>query len=962
MVVRVPAPAQTRGRRLLIGVVASAAVVVVVFTALSGFFIDVLWFREVGFSQVFWTIIRTKAFIGVSFGLAFFALLYANLWIVRKITPHFRALTPEQEIIERYRMQFEPHAWWLIPLFAAAIALFVGFGVTTQWRTFLLWRNGSGLEFGSPEPLFGRDPAFYVFSLPWLKFVQGWLFSALVGITILTALAHYLWGGIQPQAQALGEKVTPQVKAHLSVLIGLIVLTKAWGYYLGQFDLLTSPRGVVAGASYTDVNAQLPALRILVFIAIACAILFLVNIRLRGWALPVIAIGLLALVSVIAGGAYPAFVQRFRVAPQEFQREQEFIENNIEATRRAFGLDQIESQPRPAGSTVTAEDIRNNEATISNVRLWRPDILIDNYLSLQRIRSYYEFLDIDVDRYEIDGEKRVVMIAAREIAQEGIPGAGGTWQNRHLVYTHGFGAAASQVNAATTEGQPLFILRDIPPIGEPALEGNGQRVYYGEDEQVPFVVVGSGAQELDYQGTAADDQEQVSTAYQGDGGIPVGGFLQKALFAWRFRDVNLLISDLVQGDSRIMIHRDIHVRVPKAAPFLQYDGDPYSAVVDGRLVWIWDAYTTTDQYPYSQPVELDEVTSAPPSDSNAPHMSGSANYIRNSVKVVVDAYDGTMDYYIVDEADPIIRAWASAFPDLFTPVEEASPELVEHFRYPENLFQVQAEQFTNYHVTDPDVFYGNQDFWSLPADPAVSTGRDQFAMRPYYVLMRLPGQTEESFSLILPFTPQGRQNMVAWMAADSDAGEDYGKIVSYEFPSGLNVDGPTQVFARINQDARFSAERTLLGQAGSDVLFGDFLVIPVEDSLLYVQPVYVQARQPNSIPELKRIVVVNGTQIGLGDTLREALADSIGEVVPPPDGEEPPPEGTVDEQIQTLLDQAASHFAAAEAALTAGDLATYQAEIEAAQAAVEQIQQLLEADGEAPLPSPTTSPSASPSG
>ena len=332
-------------------------------------------------------------------------LLYANLWIVRRITPKYRALTPEQEVIERYRMQFEPYIRWLLPLFALVIAVFVGIGVTGQWQTYLLWRNGSGLEFGNPEPLFGRDPSFYVFSLPWLKFMQGWLFSALVGVTLLTALAHYLWGGIRPQAPAFGEKVSPQVKAHLSVLLGLIMLTKAWGYYLGQFDLLTSTRGVVVGASYTDVNAQLPALRILVFIAIACAILFLVNIRLRGWALPVIAVGLLALVSIIAGAAYPAFVQRFRVAPQEFQREQPYIEDNIEATRRAFQLDSITTQARPLGDSVTAEDVEGNEATISNIRLWRPDVLRDNFTSLQRFRSYYEFNDVDVDRYEIDGQR-----------------------------------------------------------------------------------------------------------------------------------------------------------------------------------------------------------------------------------------------------------------------------------------------------------------------------------------------------------------------------------------------------------------------------------------------------------------------------------------------------------------------------------------------------------------------------
>jgi uncharacterized protein len=965
MVVRVPSAGPASGRRrvlfIIVGVVAG---LLLAFTALSGFFVDVLWFREVGFSDVFWSILRTKVLLGVAFGLAFFVLLYANLWIVRRITPKYRPLTPEQELIERYRMQFEPYIRWLLPLFALVIAVFVGIGVTGQWQTYLLWRNGSGLSFGNPEPLFGRDPAFYVFSLPWLKFMQGWLFSALVGVTLLTALAHYLWGGIRPQAPGFGEKVSPQVKAHLSVLLGLIMLTKAWGYYLGQFDLLTSTRGVVVGASYTDVNAQLPALRILVFIAIACAILFLVNIRLRGWALPVIAVGLLALVSIIAGAAYPAFVQRFRVAPQEFQREQPYIEDNIEATRRAFQLDGITTQARPLGDAVTTDDIQGNQATISNIRLWRPDVLRDNFTSLQRFRSYYEFNDVDVDRYEIEGQRRVLMVSAREVSQDGIPEGGATWQNVHLVYTHGFGAVTSQVNTSTSEGQPIFTLQDIPPVGQPAFEGNGQRVYYGEGApgDAAFVVVDTGAQELDYQGTATDDQEQVDFTYDGDGGIPVGGLFQRALFAWRYRDVNLLISDLIQGDSRIMIYRAITERVPKAAPFLQFDGDPYSAVVDGRLVWIWDAYTLTDQYPYSDFIELSEAAS-PSTQEGVPQLLGEANYIRNSVKVVVDGYNGSISYFVADPEDPIIRAWSGAFPSLFTPIEEAPTELLEHFRYPENLFQVQAAQYTNYHVTDSDVFYGKQDFWALPVDPTVSSETNQFVMRPYYQLMRLPGEADESFALILPFTPQNRQNMVAWMAAKSDPGPDYGQLISFQFPAGVNVDGPTQIFSRINQDARFSAERTLLGQGGSSIVFGDFLVIPLEDSLLYVQPVYVESNQPNAIPELRRVVVVNGSRIGLGATLTEALEDSVSGAVapPPPDGEEPPPpEGSVEEQIQALLDEAARHFAAADAALREGDLATYQTEIEAAQQATAQAQDLiaglLGVDTTA-TPSPSPSPS-----
>jgi uncharacterized protein len=970
MVTRIPQASAPR-RRLLVGIIVFLAALALAFTALSGFFIDVLWFREVGYSQVFWSILGTKFALGLVFGIAFFLLLYANLWIVRRITPRYQPLTPEQEIIERYRLQFEPYAWWLIPLFAAVIAFFVGLGITGQWRTFLLWRNSGGITFGDTEPQFGRDAAFYVFSLPWLEFVQGWLFSALVGVLLISAVAHYLWGGIRPNAPAFAEKVTPEVKAHLSVLLGLIMLSKAWGYYLGQFDLLTSARGVVVGASYTDVNAHLPALRILVFIALVCAILFLVNIRMRGWALPVIAVGLLVLVSVAAGAAYPSFVQRFSVNPQELQRELPFIERNIEATRRAFGLAAIESRQHPVEDGVSAGDVEENATTVQNIRLWRPEILRDNYAALQRIRAYYEFHDIDVDRYTIEGERRLVMVSAREIAQTQIPG-GGSWQNRHLVYTHGFGAVASQVNTSTGEGQPLFTLSDIPALGEPLLEGNGQRIYYGEDDDVPFVVVDSEASELDYQGTPQDDQEQRTKSYEGSGGIPVGNVFQRALFAWRYRDVNLLISGLIQGESRIMIYRDIHARVPKAAPFLQFDADPYAAIVDGRLVWIWDAYTTTNEYPYSQPVTLDDVTTPPDAEvASFPSLSGDANYIRNSVKVVVDAYDGETTYYLADELvggspDPIIQVWRNAFPDLFTPISEASPDLLEHFRYPENLFQVQARQFTAYHVTDPDVFYGRGDFWDFPGDPAeASIDPEQVTtaqlppMRPYYVLMKLPGETEETFSLILPFTPLDRQNMIAWLAAKSDPGEDFGQMISYEFPSGRNVDGPTQVFARINADSEFATERTLLGQEGSRIRFGDFLVVPIEDSLLYVQPVYVQSNQANAIPELRRVIVVNGSAIGIGSTLDDALEETLGEAVPtppPPDGDgdgEPPPTGTVDEEVQALLDEAANHFALADAALRNGDLATYQQEVELAQAAIDEAQALL---GGQPEMSPSPSP------
>lgn len=951
---RMSIPAGTR--RWPIILIAVVILLFIGFTVMSGFYIDLLWFREVKLSGVFWSVLRTKGILGLIFGLVFFALLYVNILIVRWLTPTTRILSPEQEAVDRVRQSLEPYLRWLIPLAAAALALIVGLGVSRQWQVFLLWRNGSGLSFGSTEPIFHRDPAFYVFTLPWLRFLQGWLFSSLVGVTLIVGIAHFVWGGIQPQASAFADKVDPAVRAHLSVLLGLIMLTKAWGYYIGRFDLLTSPRGVVEGASYTDVKAQLPALNFLAIVAVICAVLFLVNIRVRLWSLPVIAVGLLALVSVLLGTAYPAFVQQFSVKPQEQQRETPYIAYNIEGTRRAFGLDKITMSERPADPVVSSQALQENSATVSNIRLWRPSVLLENFQSLQRIRQYYEFKDVDVDRYNVSGEPRVLMVSGREISQNGIPAGGATWQNTHLVYTHGYGAVAAQVNTATTEGAPLLTLRDIPPVGEPQIAE--PRIYFGELNDVPFVVTNTGTKELDYEGASQEQQ----TTYTGTGGIPVGNIFQRALFAWRYKDINLLISGLIDSNSRIMIYRDLAERVPKPAPFLKFDGDPYLAVVDGRLTWIWDAYTTTNEYPYSESMGLSDATQGA--------MNGTVNYIRNSVKVTVDAYNGDMKYYIWDDTDPIIQAWSRAFPGMFLPKSDASPDLQAHIRFPENLFQIQASQFATYHVTDPAVFFQKQDVWQIPIDPtiaangATTTDSGSAPMRPYYSLMRLPGATSENFMLILPFTPSGRQNMVSWMAASSDP-DSYGNTVVYTFPSGRNVDGPTQVFAQINQDPEFSKDRTLLGSGGSTVVFGDFLVIPINDSLLYVQPVYVRSTQASSIPELKRVIVVNGDKVGIGTSLSEALAASTSGQTGGGGGgggNGGTPGGTIDQQITQLLSQALQHFQAADAALTAGDLGTYQSELAQAQALVQQANDLAaQQTGTGGTGSPTPSPSASPS-
>jgi uncharacterized membrane protein (UPF0182 family) len=758
------------------------------------------------------------------------------------------------------------------------------------------------------------------------------------------------------------DKVTPAARAHLSVLLGLIMLVKAWGYWLGRFDLLTSPRGVVEGASYTDVHAQLPALNFLAIVAVICAILFFANIRIRQWSLPIIAVGLLALVSVLLGAIYPAFVQQFRVKPNEQQDELPYITDNIQATNTAFGLSAIQAQQRDVTvGPLNAKQIADNAGTVSNIRVWRPQVLKENLQSVQRFRQYYDFNDVDVDRYTVDNEERVLMVSAREIAQQGLDPSAQTWQNVHLAYTHGYGAVAAQVNTATVEGQPDYVLQDLPPVTtDPVLNMSDQpRIYFGESDQEPFVVTNTNVNELDFQQDTSANAQQ----YTGTGGIPLSNVLRRAMFAWKFRDYNLLVSGSISSNSRIMIYRDIQTRVQKPVPFLKFDNDPYLAIVSGRPVWIWDAYTYTNEYPYSQQVDLSQA--APGQDSSSTLLQGNVNYLRNSVKAVVDAYNGSITYY-ANLADPIVKVWSQAFPGLFTDINAAPQDLWQHFRYPENLFQVQASQYAAYHVTNATDFYQKRDFWAIPDDPTLAaSGVAPAAIRPYYQLIRLPDGTTEEFELVIPFVPADRQNMVAWMAASSDQ-PDYGQLTVFRFPEGRTIEGPTQVFARINQDARFSSERTLLSQAGSNVLFGDFLVIPIDNSFLYVQPVYVQAQQ-TPIPQLHNVIIVNGSggAVTIAANLQAAIRGAVtGQVSPGGNNGGP---GTDQQRIARLLAQAQQHFTNAQKALLAGDLATYQAEIKAAQAAVDEAatlasQQQTPTGSPSPsVPPSTISPTASPS-
>jgi len=947
-----------RRRRWLSTAVVGVLVAIFLFTILAGFIVEVLWYDEIGQSPVFWHTLWTKIWLGVIFGLLFFVLLYVNLVIARRIRPEETIVPNPLDPLERVRDATEPYIHWLLPLGAGVLAFLVGLSVSGNWQLYLLWRNASGVMFGNPDPQFHRDPAFYVFSLPWLRFLQGWLFSSLMGVTLLVAIGHVLWGGIRPQAPAFADKVTPAARAHLSVLLGFVMLVKAWGYWLGRFDLLTSQRGVVEGASYTEVKAQLPALNFLTIVAVICAVLFFLNIRTKQWSLPIVAVALLAIVSVLLGTAYPAFVQQFKVKPNEQQLEEPYINYNIEATSQAFGLNQIEQQPRPpTAPPLSSGALKDNRTTVSNIRLWRPSTLQKNFAAFQQIRQYYDFLDVDVDRYPLGpgGSPRVIMVSARELNPSGISSTAQTWQNTHLTYTHGYGAVASQVNTATVQGQPVLTLKNLPPDGEPTMAQ--PRIYYGEEDQGSFVVAGAQG-ELDYDGAPQNEQ------YLGSGGIPIDNIFRRALFAWNFRDVNLLLSNQITDSSRLMIYRNIEQRAAKAVPFLRFDSDPYLAIVGGQPVWILDAYTTTNEYPYSEAVSGTVATDG--------LLGGTFNYIQNSVKVEIDAYTGAVTYW-ANTSEPIIQVWSKAFPGLFHPITAAPPELQDHFRYPENLFQVQAYQFANYHVTDPAAFYQRRDFWQISPDPTLAPDVNGTPppMRPYYQLIRLPDADTEAFQLVIPFVPAGRPNMVGWMAANSDPGVNYGHITAFRFPEGAtSIEGPPQVFARINNDPAFSSFRTLVGQQGSTLSFGDFLVIPVDDSFLYVLPVYVTASDSTpAIPELKRVVVVNGSEgdVSLGTSLPLALGIATSGVSNGgnPNGGNGGPTGTLDQQIQDLLNEALTHFQAADAALTAGDLGTYQSELAQAEKLVQQAQQLAaqnaggSGSGSTTTPTPTAPPSTS---
>lgn len=922
----------TRRRRLII-VAGILFVVVISASSLVRFYTDLLWFREVRLLSVFWRVAASRAGIGAVGGLVAGAVVWINLEVARRTAPRFRFVTPAGDTALRYRSMFQPYALWVNLGMAALVGLLTGISTSAAWYRFLLWRHAK--PFGSKDPLFGKDASFFVFSVPFQRVVLSWAFGIVVVSLLLAVLAHLLNGSIEPEANRLN--VRPVVKVHVSVLLGFLALLKAYGYQLAQYDLVFSPRGTVTGASYTDVHAQLPALRLLVVIGVVAAIIFFVNLRFRGWLLPGAALALWVFASIIAGALIPWAVQKFRVEPNESLRERPYIARNIKATREAYGLDKIALKDFPADLSLNEQTIADNQETIQNLRVWGPGVLKQSYTGLQEIRSYYRFDDVDIDRYKLDGQTRQIMISAREVDPNGLEERARNWVNTRLTYTHGYGIVATPAAAVTSGGEPDMIVKDLPPVGPPGLVPEQGALYYGEGV-TGYSIVRTKQKENDY--PVAETQK--TTTYAGQGGVQLSNPLRRLAFSWRFGDANLLISNFITEESRVIMRRNILERAQAAAPFLRFDHDPYVVVVDNRLKWILDGYTTTDRYPYSQEVALEQIF-APLQHATGGLIAqgGTINYMRNSVKTVIDAYDGTMQFYVVDD-DPIIRTYQSIFPEMFTPGDKMPDSIKAHLRFPEDLFVVQASQYRLYHTTSPERVYAREDVWAFPSDPVQSTETAKLPMAPYYMYMRLPDSPEPEFLLMLPFTPRNKLNLNGWVAARSDPGH-YGELVGFSFPRGQSIEGPENVSARIEQDATVSQQFTLWNQAGSRVERGNLFVIPIGTSLVYVQPIYLKAEQ-SALPELKRVVVLYGNRIGFEPTLEASLAKAISgqpsRVEVPAGGGQQAPAATPrpTESVKQLLEQASAHFAKAQEALRTGDLATYQRENEAARQAVEEAQ------------------------
>ena len=845
-----------------------------ILVSLSGFYADLLWFRSVDFVSVWKTTLFTKIYLFAGFGFITALIVTLNIYFAFRKRPIYVPVTVEADNLERYRTQLEPIRKFVTFGIFATLFYFAGSAGSKLWQEWLLFKNST--NFGVTDPQFGKDVSFFAFKLPMWQSLIGWAISTVI-LTILAAAAvHYIYGGIRTQVKE--DRTTVAARVQLSVLLGFLVLLKAVAYWFDRYALTLKEGKLITGLTYTDVNAVLPAKSILAAIAVVCSLLFFANIIRKSWLLPTAGVALMVIASVLIAGIYPATIQQFQVKPSESSKEAPFIQKNIDATRAAYGLENVEVKDYQATVTTSAGQLANDAATIANIRLMDPNVLSATFRQLQQIKPYYTFADsLDIDRYTINGQERDVVVAVRELNIDGNPSR--NWINDHLVYTHGFGMVAAYGNVRDADGKPSFTVGDIPPTN--GLGNFEPRIYFGENVPDYSIIGGTSASapaELDY----PDDKSangQKNYTYTGKGGVPMGSLFTRLLFAIKYQEQRIVLSNLINSGSKILFERHPRDRVAKVAPWLTLDGDPYPAIVDGKILWILDGYTTSNGYPNSRKVNLANTGDALTSRSAAVSSLSdkSVNYIRNSVKATVDAYDGTVTLYQWDEKDPVLATWSKAFPGTVKPKSDISPALLSHIRYPEDMFRVQRDILSAYHVTTSDAFYGGQDFWRVPLDPS-SFGANSGNQPPYYVTLQIPGQKRPTFSLTTPFVPRGgRENLSALAVVNSDSGADYGKITVLQLPRSTNIAGPSQVASNFEAKPEVATALSLLRQGGSDVVLGNLLTLPVGNGLLYVQPVYVRATANTAAyPLLQKVLVSFGDQIGFDDTLKGALDQVFG--------------------------------------------------------------------------------------
>ncbi|CAN2232661.1 UPF0182 family protein [Candidatus Planktophila dulcis] len=888
----------------------------------SGFYIDWLWFKSVDFTTVWSTVLVTKIQLFLIVGLITSLVISLNIFLAYKRRPLYVPTSIEISGLERLRAQVEPIRQWVFLGIVLALAYFGGTSGMVFWREWMLFKNST--DFGVKDPQFGLDISFFAFRLPMWQAIIGWAISTLVLATLASAFIHYMYGGIRTQVQT--DRTTVAARVQISVLLGLIVLLKAVAYWFDRYALALKESRLITGLTYTDVNATLPAKAILSAIAVVCAVLFFANIIRRSWLLPAAGTALLVVSSVLIAGIYPGAIQQFQVKPSESSKEAPYIQRNIDATRAAYDLDGVVMQDYNATLSTSAGQLAKDAATIANIRLMDPNVLSATFRQLQQIKPYYTFPEsLDVDRYTVNGVSRDAVVAVRELNIDGNPSR--NWINDHLVYTHGFGFVAAYGNQVDADGKPNFLVGDLPPT-----KGLGTfqpRVYFGENVPDYSIIGGKKSNapvEFDYpDDTSANGQKNYT--YTGQGGVPVGSTINKLLFAIKYGEQRILLSNLINADSKILYNRSPRERVAKVAPWLTLDGDPYPAIVDGKITWIIDGYTTSAGYPYSRSTSLATATNdalTANSASITAQSNRAVNYIRNSVKATVDAYDGSVTLYQWDTKDPVLQTWMKAFPNTVKPKSSISKGLLEHIRFPEDMFRVQRDILSSYHVKSSAAFYGGQDFWRVPRDPS-TFGANAGAQPPYYMTVQMPGSATPAFSLTTPFVPRGgRENLSAFAAVNSTAGPDYGKITVLQLPRSTNIAGPSQVASNFEAKPEVANALSLLRQGGSDVVLGNLLTLPVGNGLLYVQPVYVRATGNSSAyPLLQKVLVSFGDVIGFDSSLKGALDQVFGGNSGTISTSANPITSNSSADVASALQSAKQAIADGQAALAKGDFAAY---------------------------------------